>query len=204
MAVSHVETFAYNDWTIRVDRGDEVTSSGTAEKYSPLYPINKVLGSIIASATGGYGWVSAYNSDYVEKGASLYCTLEVTVYLVSEANQRVPVLSARGAATRGGYLNEYNSATTGSLTFNTADITPEQKALYKYIQIGYKCTTSSSRVSVSRTGDFENGAGANPTGTASITIRDTINVDYDGTEMTNLYFDGTEMSGLQYNGNVIF
>jgi len=204
MAVSHVENFNYSDW--RISRsGNDVSSSGTSSKFSNLYPISKVLGSITASATGGYGWCSAYDEDYVERGDSLYCNLTVTIYLVAADGQRkIGVASATGSASRGGYLNCYNASTTGSLTFNTANITAEQRQLYESIQIGYSCSTSKSSAHVHQEGAFVNGGTGNPTGTASITIRDTINVDYDGTEMTNLYFDGSEMSGLTYDGNVIF
>lgn len=72
------------------------------------------------------------------------------------------------------------------------------------LQIEYTCSTSSSTAHVHQEGSFNNGDTGDPSGSASVTIRDTINVDYDGTEMTNLYFDGTEMTGLEYDGNVIF
>lgn len=203
MAVSHVESFIYNNWSISRS-GVYVSSSGTGSKFSGLYPINKVIGNITASATGGYGWCSAYGSDRNEHGDSLYCNLTVTIYLVSRGGQRAGVASATGSAYRDGYLNCYAGATTGSLTFNTANITDQQKALYESIQIGYACSTSKSSAQVEQVGDFRNGGTGNPYGTASITIRDTINVDFDGIDLTNLYFDGSEMSGLNYDGTIIF
>lgn len=203
MAVSHVETFTYNNWSISRS-GNNVSSSGTSSKLSNYYPISKVIGNITASATGGYGWCSAYGEDYNEHGDSLYCNLTVTIYLVAKNGQKIGVASATGSASRGGYLNCYNSATTGSLTFNTANITEQQKALYEYIQVGYSCSTSSSSAHVDKVGEFDNGGTGNPYGSASITVRDTINVNFDGTDLTNLYFDGNEMASLEYDGTIIF
>lgn len=209
MAVSHVENFNYSDWSITRDVHTshiDLYSSGTANKLSNLYPINKVLGSITATVYGGYGWCSAYkNSSYDEDSDSLYCNLTITVYLVTaNGQQKIGVASATGSASRGGYLNCYNARTSANLSFDTSTITEQQKQLYDYIQIGYTCSTSKSSGSCRREGSFQNGSTGNPTGTASITVRDTINVDYDGTDMTNLYFDGVEMSSLEFDGNVIF
>ena len=207
MSVSHVETFNYSDWRIRKEVHTshvDLFSSGTASKLSNLYPINKVLGNITATVYGGYGWCSAYDEDENEDSDTLYCNLTVTVYLVANTNQKIGVASATGSASRGGYLNCYNARTSASLTFDTSTITDEQKRLYEYIQIGYNCSTSKASGSCEKEGAFNNGGTGDPSGTASITVRDTINVDFDGTEMTNLYFDGNEMSGLTYDGNVIF
>lgn len=204
MAVSHVETFAYNNWTCS-QNDNHISSSGTASKESSLYPISKVLGSITASVTGGYAWCAAYKDyDNNKDWDSLYCNLTITIYLVTANGQKIGVLSKTGSAGRGGELQCYDHATTESLTFNTENITAEQRALYDFIQIGYTCQTSKSSGSCERVGAFVNGGSGNPVGSASITIRDTINVDYDGVEMTSLYFDGTEMSSLEYDGTVIF
>lgn len=205
MSVSHVENFNYSDWRISVSQGDDVYSSGTSPKTSNLYPISKVIGNITASVTGGYGWIAAYvQGESNPVGTSLYCVLKATLYLVASNNQRIAVASASGSAGRGGTLNVYEHATTGTLTFDTSTLTEEQKRLYEAFQIEYECTTSSSHVHIDRIGAFADGRGASPTGTASITIRDTINVDYDEVEMTNLFFDGDEMSGLYFDGNPIF
>ena len=204
MGVSHVETFGYNNWNVSRS-GNNVSSGGTAVKTSPLYPLNKIIGNITASVTGGFGWCSAYGEDYhTEHGDSLYVNLTATVYLVALGGQRVAVASATGSAGRSGYLDCYSYATTGSLSFDTSNITAQQRAQFDNIQIEYTCSTSKSTAHVHQEGSFNNGGTGNPSGSASVTIRDTINVDYDGTEMTNLYFDGTEMTGLQYDGNVIF
>lgn len=208
MAVSHVENFNYSDWSITKEVHTshvDLFSSGTAQKLSNLYPINKVMGNITATVYGGFGWCSAYkNSNNDEDSDTLYCNLTVTVYLVTGANQKIGVASATGSASRGGYLNCYNARTSANLSFDTSTITEQQRAMYDYIQIGYSCSTSKSSGSCRKEGAFNNGGVGNPTGTASITVRDTINVDYDGTDMTNLYLDGLEMSGLYYDGNVIF
>lgn len=208
MAVSHVENFNYSDWSITRDVHTshvDLYSSGTASKLSRLYPISKAIGNITATVYGGFGWVSAYKDyDQHEDKDSLYCNLTVTIYLVTSNGQKIAVASATGSASRGGYLDCYNARTSQSLTFNTANITEQQRQLYEYIQIGYSCITSKSSGGCEKVGSFSNGGTGNPTGSASITIRDTINVNYDGTEMTNLYFDGNEMSGLRYDGNVIF
>jgi len=209
MAVSHVENFNYSNWSITRDvHSDYVAlySSGTANVLSNLYPINKVLGNITATVYGGYGWCSAYDDyDSHEVSDTLYCNLTVTIYLVTaNGQQKIGVASATGSASRGGYLNCYNARTSQSLTFDTSTITDQQKSMYEYIQVGYSCSTSKSSGRCSKVGSFNNGDTGNPTGSAALTVRDTINVDYDGTELTNLYFDGVEMSSLEFDGNVIF
>ena len=203
MGVSHNESFAYNDWRI-TRSGNNVSSSGTASKFSSLYPLNKVIGSITGTVHGGFGWCSAYDEDYEERGDSLYCNLTATIYLVTAAGERTAIASATGSASRSGYLQCYASQTSASLNFNTANITDAQKAAYEYIQIGYTCSTSKSTAHVHQEGAFNNGGTANPSGSVTLTIRDTINVNYDGTDMTNLYFDSNEMSGLYYDGTKIF
>ena len=208
MAQSHVETFTYNNWNIsRETHSDhmDVYSSGTATKTSDLFPISKVLGTITASVTGGYGWVSCYkNYNNDEHGVDLYCNLAVNIYLVTSGNVRQSIASATGSARKGGYLNLYNSATSQSCSFNVANLTAEQKASYEYFQIEYRCTTSSSHQSCSKVGAFANGGDGDPSGTASITIRDSINTFLDETEMDGLFYDGREIGSMQFDGVTIF
>ena len=208
---THVETFIYNDW--RVTRsGNDVSSGGTASKLSALFPINKVLGVISLSATGGYGWCSAYDESYVERGDSLAVTLTAQAYLVDENNNRlaIPGAACSGSASRGGYLNQFNHATTGSASFDTANITEQQKQQYKYIQIGYSCVTSKSSAHVHQEGAFNNGETGNPSGTVSFTVRDSINISFDGDMMSDLFYKAPagsafdQISALYYDGTQIF
>ena len=203
---THVESFGYSDW--RINRsGNNVSSAGSASKSSSLYPLNKVIGDIALSATGGFGWCSAYNEDYEERGDSLYCNLTVTAYLVKEDNTRYALPGATGSAYKSGYLDCYSHATTGTRSIT---ITDAQRAEYKYLQIVYSCSTSKSSAHVDQTGSFNNGGTGNPVGSATFTYRDDINVQLDGTTMTDLFFKDrgassfAEMRGLEFDGTQIF
>lgn len=206
--VTHVENFDYADWSItRVVSSSKITvySSGTATKTSPLYPVNKIVGDVSASVYGGYGWASAYvDSDNNEEGCSLAASLTANIYLVTEGGQRISKASGTGSAYKGGYLNLYANRTSATAVYNINNMTAEEKSIYKYVQIEYTCVTTNRDQDVDRYGAFENGDTKNPVGSATVTIRDSINTFLDGTEMEDLYYDGDQIDMLYFDGNIVF
>jgi hypothetical protein len=213
---THTESFTYNDWSITKDRHSdyvEVDSSGTASKFSALFPIRHVIWTISATVTGGYGWVSAYtDEDADEEGASLYAELTVQLYLVTAGGSRTPIsgATATGSARRAGYLDCWSQETTDSFRFNTANLTESQKSSYAYLQVGYSCSGNKSHAEVDRYGEFNNGGTHNPSGSCTLTIRDNTNVQHRNsssasyTSITDLYADNKYMDGLIYDGSRIY
>lgn len=212
MATSHSESLSYPSGTWKLQRETHsssmvATSSGTKTRSSALIPINQITGTVSARFVGGYAWIAAHDDegetpdDYC---ATISVTLTLYIYLVNSNGERYQLAKKAAAPSRGGFLNLYDRASAVTYSFDTSQITAEQKQLYRYVQFEFTISSSASSVSCKRKGSYENGGSANPNGSVTWYVRDTINVDFDGTEMTNLYFDGNEMGSLYYDGNAIF
>lgn len=214
MATTHLDYYNYTDWTNRFSyygQDDtyviQILSSGTSSKVSQLYDISRVQKLSNMKVTGGYGWITTMTSGSGGSivGNSLYTTLTVTVHLVAaDGVTKTLIGSATGSATRGGNLNLYDHSTTG--TISDYIITDADRQNYKYVQITYGCSTSSSSVSLKKAyaGTYEDKGTGNPTGTVTLTMIDHLNTKLDGTYVFDMTMDGTTIEAMNYDEESIF
>ena len=210
--MTHEELFEYANWSIRrlADPHELfVYSSGTATKTSNKYPLKYVVGTIEASVTGGYGWISAYDENYEETNHNslmVYC--KVSICIEKEDGTRLEKATATGKANRAGRLNEFSQQTTETASFDTDTLTAAEREAYPYLRIIYTAGTSHASVSCDRYDAYMNGGDADPWGTCSFDYRDDINTLFDNIRLTDLKYltgsDTTDIRYMEFDDNPIF